>query len=92
MEEALYSVIWYSAVDGYAERDNRDAFTRCLSRGGGGGGVGIGNRNGEFFTRPMHAHLLNRNNAFLMENSEYRGVRMLDESWRFSIYFRIRDV
>lgn len=27
------------------------------------------------FTRPMHAHLLNRNNTFLMENSEYRAVR-----------------
>jgi len=32
MEEALCSVIWYSAVDGYAERDNRDAFTRVVYR------------------------------------------------------------
>lgn len=32
MEEALCSVIWCSAVDGYAERDNRDAFTRVVYR------------------------------------------------------------
>lgn len=32
VEEALCSVIWCSAVDGYAERDNRDAFTRVVYR------------------------------------------------------------
>lgn len=32
VEEALCSVIWYSAVDGYAERDNHDAFTRVVYR------------------------------------------------------------
>jgi len=33
-------------------------------------------RRRRIFTRPMHAHLLNRNNAFLMENSWSIGPRV----------------
>jgi hypothetical protein len=48
VEEALCSVIWYSAVDGYAERDNRDAFTRIVYREAAATAMAVGGGRGEF--------------------------------------------
>ena len=74
VEEALCSVIWYSAVDGYAERDNRDAFTRDVYREATATTRDGGSR--RIFIRPMHAHLLNRNNIFLIESIGHMSARV----------------